>query len=30
MNDTENISEGREAFALPTTRTFGATINLGF
>jgi TonB-linked SusC/RagA family outer membrane protein len=30
MNDTQNISEGREAFALPTTRTFGVSLNLGF
>ena len=30
MNDTANTSEGREAFALPTTRTYGVSINFGF
>jgi len=30
MNSTANSDEGREAFALPTTRTFGVSLNLGF
>lgn len=30
MNDTGNTSEGREAFALPTTRTYGVSLNFGF
>jgi TonB-linked SusC/RagA family outer membrane protein len=30
MNDTSNTSEGREAFALPTTRNYGVSLNFGF
>lgn len=30
VNGPENESEGREAFALPTTRNIGVSINLGF
>jgi len=30
MNSTANTEEGREAFALPTTRTYGVSLNFGF
>ncbi len=30
LNSSSNTDEGREAFALPTTRTFGVSLNLGF
>ena len=30
VNGPDNASEGREAFALPTTRNIGVSINLGF
>ncbi|SHJ19327.1 TonB-linked outer membrane protein, SusC/RagA family [Arenibacter nanhaiticus] len=30
VNSVDNSAEGREAFAPPTTRTFGVSLNLGF
>jgi hypothetical protein len=30
MTSTANTNEGREAFALPTTRTYGFSLNFGF
>ena len=30
VNNTDNSSEGREAFALPTSRSVGVSINFGF
>jgi len=30
MNSSANTDEGREAFALPTTRTFGVSLSLDF
>ena len=30
VNNTNNSSEEREAFALPTSRTVGVSINFGF
>jgi len=30
VNNVNNDSEGREAFALPTSRSVGVSINFGF